>query len=179
MIRARARRDAGPGPFAGATIAASFVFLSAGVVAPGAAGALLRLYLLTLALGFVLARAYAAFLPARMTQDFYSPFDGSDAPAGRPATPETLRRLTAELEPVDNPPAAGKTPIPRAVRWRVVREAARRLADHRGLDISDPADHAAIRRLVSADTWRLIEPAQRSVPPLGRLTRILDDVERL
>lgn len=179
MTRVRARGGARPGPFGIATIAVSVLFLGAAVFAPGSAGALLRLYLLTLALGFVVARGYAAFLPARMTQDFYSPFDGSDPRSGPPAAPEALLRITAELEAVDSPRAAERTAIPRAVRWRVIDEAARRLVDRHGLDLSDPADHDAIRRLVSAEAWKLIEPAQRTVPSLSRLSSILDEVETL
>jgi hypothetical protein len=169
----------------GMTVVASGLFLLAGVLEPAAADLLLRLFLATLAAGFVAIRGYQALLPSRMTQDFYSPFDGSD-PGTTPETPQVLRTLTAQLEAADRPRAAARAPIPRGVRWELIDEARRRLAQHHRLDLRDPADHEAIRSRVSETTWLLIgsedtteERSDSSTPPLARLPLILDELERL
>lgn len=183
---------AGPiGPFGVATIAVSLAFMAAGIVLPQAAGAFLRLFLAVLAVGFILTRAYGAMLPARMTQGFYSPFDRAHADRPIQTIPEPLRKFAAELAAADDGRLAGRTPIPWSVRWRVIDEAARRLADHHGLNLDDAGHHAAIRALVTEPTWRLIarpapdppgatgasQPA--ASPPVSRLPLILDDLERL
>lgn len=173
------------GPFRVAAVLASAVFLLAGLVFPQAAEAFLRLFLVTVALGFIVARAYDAYLPSRMTLDFYSPFHAGERRTGVSEAPEPLRKLTAELKGAGKQ-GAERREIPRGVRWRLIDEAARRLADH-GLDLEDPGDHDAIRGLVSPDTWSLIRPfdagaARRgatTAPPLSRLDPILNDVEAL
>lgn len=179
------------GPFGIATILASMVFVAAGIVAPQAAEALLRLLLATLAVGFVAARAYGARLPERMTQHVYSPFDDhATGPDGADA-PLAIRELATLLRDADDARRARRTPIPRKVRWGLIDEAKRRLAQHQGLSLEDPADQRAIRSLLSESTWSLLasesgppaesraEPARRGFIPLSQLHLIIDDLERL
>jgi hypothetical protein len=176
------------GPFGLFAIVASLTFLAAGIVWPQAAGALLRLLLATLALGYVLGRLYQAVGPVDAARPVGSPFEG-DAGAGVPApVPEGLRRFTAQVAGAGDARLAERRPIPRQVRETVVAEAGRRLAERRGLELERPGDHPAIRALLTEPTWALIRPdrdaggeardARRPVP-LSRLGAILDHLERL
>lgn len=179
------------GPLGIATILASLAFLAAGIAWPQAAEAWLRLLLATLATGFVAGRAYEALRPVSKRQDLYSPFDGEAITASPPTAPHALRDLTRELDAADDKRRARRTHIPRSVRWTVIDEASRRLAEHHGLSLDEPSHHAGIRALVSAPTWSLIapsdtEPRTASLPatdgprvPLSQLGRILDDLEKL
>ncbi|HLT90638.1 MAG TPA: hypothetical protein VKZ85_06810 [Woeseiaceae bacterium] len=167
------------GPLGIATIVVSLAFLLAGILWPQAASALLRLLLVTLALGFVASRAYRALLPVAATRS-YSPFDALGAARTTPAAPHTLRKLTAELGAANDARRARHTAIPRPVRWAVIDEAARRLAEHHGLHLHDPDHHARIHALVSEPMWLLIDPGESSEPvPLSQLDVILDDLEKL
>src|SRR5690606_753020 len=167
------------GPLGVATVVVSLAFLLAGIMWPQAASALLRLLLVTLALGYVAGRAYRALLPVSATRS-YSPFDAPGAARPAPAAPHALRRLTAELGAANDARRARHTEIPRPVQWALVAEAARRLAEHHGLQLHDPDHHARIRALVSEPTWRLIDPGgSREIVPLSRLDVILDDLEKL
>lgn len=163
------------------TIVASAVFLLAGIAWPQAAEALLRLFLATLAFGFV-SVASGTMLPTKMTHDSNSPFHGPEKREPPPA-PRLLRDLTRELGAVDDARHVERTAIPSTVRWSVVAEASRRLAGTHGLNIRDPDHRTAIRSLVSEPTWLLISAARPEVDsrrvPLSRLGLILDDLERL
>jgi hypothetical protein len=182
------------GPFGVATVTASLAFLCAGLAWPQAAGALLRIFVVLLSIGFVLARAYEALLPSS-APDAYSPFDG-DAVGHTPATePQALRSLGHDLSAADSPRRSERTPVPWSVRHTVIEEASRRLAEHHGLSLAERADHDTIRSLVSEPTWLLLSsgadahPESRGsrargsaggpVVPLSRLGTILDEVERL
>jgi hypothetical protein len=174
------------GPFGLFVIAASLAFLAAGIVWPQAAGALLRLLLATLALGYVLGRLNQAVGPVTAARHVGSPFEG-EAGAGAPApVPEGLRRVTAQVAGAGDIRLAERRPIPRQVRETVMAEAGRRLAERRGLQLERSADHAAIRALLSAPTWALIRPdrageaeGNRRPVPLSQLGAILDDLETL
>lgn len=179
------------GPLGIATILASLAFLAAGIAWPQAAEAWLRLLLATLATGFVAGRAYEALRPVSKRQDLYSPFDGHTITASPPTAPHALRDLTRQLDTADDERRARRTEIPRSVRWTVIDEASRRLAEHHGLSLGEPGHRANIRSLVSAPTWSLIapsDPGPHPAPrpaahdprvPLSQLGRILDDLERL
>lgn len=186
----RPRHDSPVRTFGVSVMITCLAFLLAGIAWPQAAEALLRLLFVTLAAGFVVARAYEAMVPLRTTREF-SPFDGDTAARTPPATPRVLRDLTAELGAADDDRLAHRTPIPWPVRWTLIEEATRRLADHHGLSLHDPVHHSDIRTLVSEPTWLLIGPrapapgpGARPTPdkptvPLSRLGPILDDLERL
>jgi hypothetical protein len=187
--------EASLGPFALAALFTSVGFLVAGVVVPGAAAALLRGLVVVLALGYVVARAHGAVAATGLAHDRYSPF--ADEPAGPKARSRSpmIEQLTAELASADRPRKARRTEIPRRVRWRLMDEAERRLADHHGLRLADPRDHARIRTLVGGATWSLLEAGLtppgggRADPgttglrsraiPVSRVPSILDDLERL
>jgi hypothetical protein len=186
------RVDAEPiGPFGFAMMAASAAFLALGLAWPQAAGALLRLFLATLAVGFVLARAYEAMRPTRATNDLYSPFDGYD-PGHHRAAPRALHELTRRLRAADDGVAAQRASTPVAVEQTVIDAAAQRLADRYGLTLGDPSDREAIRSRVSDPLWRMVQPTAdapvgtapddipRSRPlPVSRLASILDELESL
>lgn len=187
----RAGLDLPVGLFGIFALAAGLAFLLAGLLWPQAAEALLRLLLATLAVGFVLVRGHRAMRSVRATERSSSPFDRDVATRRPPAAPHVLRRLTADLSAADDARRARRTAIPRTVRWTVVDEASRRLAEHHGLSLDDPTHHPEIRSLVSEPTWSLIGPrdpragpgkrsAGRGGPvPLTQLDRILDDLEGL
>jgi hypothetical protein len=139
----------------------SGAFLVAGILLPGAAEILLRLYLLTLAGAFVAVRAGDVELPRRMTLDAYSPFTDERATRPPPEAPPNIRQRTSLLAAADDPVAARRTSIPVAVKWAILDEARHRLAERRGLDLNDPNDHPGIRSLVSAETWHLVRPPER------------------
>jgi len=181
----RAALEEGPiTPFGLFVIVASLLFLTAGILWPQAAGALLRLLLATLALGYV-GRAFDALGPIATSAPAGSPFDGDVGAASR--VPEGLRIFTVQLGAVEDPEIAARKPIPRQVREMVVAEARRQLAERRGLRLERPADHPGIRALLSEPTWALIRPERteeearddRRPVPLSRLGAILDDLERL
>ncbi|MFW6080219.1 MAG: hypothetical protein ACODAE_11405 [Gemmatimonadota bacterium] len=180
----------------------AIAFLAAGLAWPQAAEGLLRLLLATLAVGFIVARAYEAMQPVRPRADTGSPFEGGVADRPPPEAPHVLRRLTKELAAADDARKARRTPVPRSVRWAVIDELSRRLAERHGLSLDDPADHERIRALVSEPTWSLVgprgavsDPGTRPRPGTRRggdgraggrgpvyvseLDRILDDLERL
>lgn len=166
-------------------------FLFAGILLPGTAEFLLRLYPLGLAGAFVAVRAWDADLPRRMASDAYSPF--TDERATRPPSeaPRTIRHRASVLEAADDPERGRHTPIPVPVKWAVLDEVSHRLAERRGLDLNDPDHHPRVRSLVSEATWRLVRPPgtddaaggarDLDVSPvtLDRLPSILDDLERL
>lgn len=178
-------------PLGGATIVLSLAFLLAGIAWPQGAEALLRMFVASLALGFVAVRTYRAGLPVRTVEDSYSPFDGSAAPRPPAAAPEAIRELTEGLAAADDEECAERTPIPWPVRRRLVQEASRRLSERHGLRLDEPDHHPRIRSLVSEATWLLLRPpepesgpgsrsAVRERPvPLSRLDLVLDDLERL
>lgn len=175
------------GLFGALSLVISAAFLAAGLVEPTWAPALLRLFLVFLAAAFVLSRAYVASLPARMTQDSYSPFDGSHRRMTPPSFPREVRTFARELTAANRPRRARRTLLPGPVSRRVIDEADRRLALHHGLKLERPEDHPAIRGRVSAPTWALIAPAGASGAPqspqegphVDRLPTILADLERL
>lgn len=174
------------GPFGMASMAASAVFLVLGLAWPQAAGALVRLFLATLAVGFVLARAYDALQPARSTDDPYSPFDGYD-PGERRVAPWALQELTRRLRTADHDAPAGEAWIPMSVEQMLIDTAEQRLADGPGLRLRDPADRDAIRSRVSEPMWRLIRnrtltdsgPSRGRPVPLALLESLLDELEQL
>jgi hypothetical protein len=187
--------DSTPGTFALAAIALSAAFLVAAVIVPGAAAALLRALVVALALGYVVARAHGAVATSGLAHDRYSPFDNGPPVHDERSRPAAIQRLIADLEPANRPRRARRTPIPRRVRWRLVDEAHRRLAEHHGLRLEDPRHHPRIRALVGDATWSLVEPRAPSVAgdeppgapagshgrsvPVSQLPSILDDMEKL
>ena len=183
----QSRGDPPVTPFGLATIVASVAFVVAGIALPEVAESLLRLMIATFAFGFVLSRVYRAGLPERTTTDEYSPFRGPAGARESATAPRVLRDLASKLAAADEPRSAKRSEIPRTVRWTVVDEATRRLAEHRRLSVADSADHASIRSLVSDSTWRLIRPSDavagagdraRAVT-MSELDLVLDDLERL
>lgn len=175
------------GPFGVAMIIASVAFLAAGIIWPQAAEVWFRLLLVTLAVGYLLGRAYDALQPVSTRPDFSSPFHGPAVTRNRPAAPAALRELGRELSAADDARRARRIEIPRSVRWTVIDEATRRLAEHHGLSPREPSHHEPIRSVVSEATWSLIRPlgpgargsaASRHVP-LSQLGHILEDLERL
>jgi hypothetical protein len=158
-------------------------FFGAGFLVPGAAEALLRLYLPALALAFILARVHEAALPQRLAQEGYSPFlHGRNVPAPDEA-PGVVRERAQLVSALDDPSRAN-APIPVSVRWLVVGELGRCLAERRGLFLADRAHHAAVRELLSEPAWSLVRPpgserAETSPLSLRDLDAILDDLEKL
>lgn len=179
-------------PLGRATLGVSAAFLLAAIVWPQAAEALLRVFVATLALGFVVVRVYRAALPSRTVEDFYSPFDASGPTrTTEGAAPEAIRELTGELGAADDGELAQRTAIPWTVRRFIREEASRRLTERHGLRLAERSDHPRVRSLISDATWLLIRPREleptaesRHSPneravPLSRLDLILDDLERL
>jgi hypothetical protein len=165
-----------------ALVLTSLFFLSAGILWPQGAGAMLRIMLVVIAVGFIAARAHDALLLVRTSRQVRSPFDAGSTERTAPASPQVLRDLTDQLVAADDPRARDRAAVPWAVRRTLVTEATHRLAEHHGLDPADPGHHARIRTLVSAATWRLIAPAEPALgadSALRELTLILDDLERL
>ena len=172
-------------------LVASAGFLVAGILLPGAAEILLRLFLVGLAGAFVATRAWDANLPRRMALDAYSPFTNERATRPPPEAPPAIRHRASLLGAADEPERARRTPVPVPVKWAVLTELSRRLAERRGLDLADPVHHPRIQSLVSEATWRLVRPpgtndaaggstdSDTSPVTLDRLASILDDLERL
>lgn len=189
------------GFFGTLVLALSVGFLGAGFLLPGAAEALLRLFLPALALGFLLTRVYEVQLPRKMAHEEYSPFLHARAKAGPDEAPRVIQERARLLTALDTapPPATARTPaqapVPLSIRWLLLDEIGRRLAEHRGLHLANPGHHPAIQALVSEDTWRLVGssadvapspaagqegPSAASAPVhLHHLTSILDDLENL
>ena len=122
-----------------------------------------------------------------MASDTFSPFAGGGPERPLPEAPSAIRGLASQLEPADDPELRAVVPVPKATLRIVSAEAVRRLAEHHGLEVTDPATHPRIRELVTDATWEMVRP----VPPrrrgepmrdpvlLNRLDEILQDVERL
>ena len=169
------------GPFGRLTLLVCGAFLLAGILWPQGAGALLRLLIAALVVGFVLARAYEALLPARAGRAEPSPFDGDVLARTPPAEPTRLRDLRRRLAAADEARQSARATIPWIIRQTIIREASSRLARRHGLVLEDAGDDAAIRRLVSEPTWRVLHETETAPTPvpLMDLDRILDDLESL
>lgn len=173
----------GPGLLGTCFLVLSAGFLGAGLLLPGAAEALLRLYLPALALAFLLVRADDARLPRTMEQDRYSPFlHDRDGPAPSPL-PRVIQERARPLAALDDPDRA-PAPVPIATRWLLIDAFTRRLAERRGLHLADPSHHEAIRGLLSERAWGLVRPpglddSDRAPVALHHLDAILDDLEKL
>ena len=182
------------GPFGAAVVMVSAAFLVAGIALPQAAEALLRFFVVALAVGWVLTRAWGALFPVRPFHRAYAPFHDPDAGWERLSTPLPIRDLTMRLRAADDPEAASTAAIPAAVRATLVEEARRRLARNHDLDLDEPAHHPAVRSILSDSTWRLVRPERPDDDPAGeageedsrhgrvpvaRLAPILDDLEAL
>ena len=179
----------------------SIAFVAAGIAWPQAAASLLRLMLATVALVYVAGRAWRSLMHVRMGSKQYSPFERIIAKRQPTVVPQAVRRLAAQLGGGADPRVVERRPIPGPMRRTLVAAAERRLADHHGLDLDDPAHHDRIRSVVSESTQLLIlgagtdahapapsdehtragTPAKESGPdiPLSRLNEILDDLEKL
>lgn len=161
----------------------SLGFLGMAVLWPRLAERMLQMLLATLALGFVGARLIRAGLPARMTRDVFSPFDGRGEVAPPPRNPSPVRRLAAEFRAADDPEGTGRTAIPPGTAGIIAAEVSRRLSQGHALNLSSPGDHDRIRSLLAPATWALVGPASRrgdgGSVPLSELSTILDDLETL
>lgn len=178
-------------PIAASVTVASIALLIAGVAWPQAADALLRVLLVTLAVGFVAALVYRAIRPVVTTRDVHSPFGRYVAMRTPAVAPQALRKLTSQLGAAADARSAERTAIPLSTRLTVREEASHRLTERHGLSLGDPTDHPHIRALVSQPTWLLIRPHDLQAPPrtrqttrsqsvpLSQLGRILDDLEAL
>ncbi|MGD2068902.1 MAG: hypothetical protein PVI57_09550 [Gemmatimonadota bacterium] len=178
------------GPFGLVVTGTSLAFLVAAVVWPQAAEMLLRILVVAVACGFVLARAHRAGLPERMTDESFSPFRSRAEGPGPRAVPLVVRAFGEEVRAADHPRVARRTEIPWVVARTVGREVSRRLAEHHGLRLDRREHHPRIRGLLSEPTWHLVAPtaSEEEVDagtssygsvPLSRLEPILDDLERL
>jgi hypothetical protein len=141
------------------------------------------------ALVYVGGRAWRSLLHVRTGPERRSPFTGIIATRQPTVVPQAVRRLAAEIGGAGDPRVAERRAIAVPLRSRLAAEAARRLAEHHGLDIADPLHHERIRSLVSEPTQLLIlgdrdesgahtQEAGADIP-LARLNEILDDLERL
>lgn len=180
----------GPTPWGLVTVAVSLGFLVGGILWPGIAESLLRILVVSLALGWTAARALAAGLPSAAVHSTYAPFDATLAESLVPAAPDVVRRRALELTSVDDPEEGPRRPIPWPVARTLIHEAARRLENGHGLRLDSPGDGARIRMLVSDATAALLgleeRPEARSVDearmrmvPLARIDDVLDDLESL
>lgn len=182
------RPTQGPSPWALVAIAASLGFLVGGLLLPGIAETLLRVFIASLALGWGAARALKAGLPTAVVHDGYSPFDDGLADPSPPAIPDVVRRRARVLVAVDDPDGGALRPIPWEVERSLVQEAARRLEKGHGMMLGNATHAARIRGMVSDATWTLLGRAddgtfraslsERAIP-LARMDDILDDLERL
>jgi hypothetical protein len=167
----------------------AFLFLVLAIAWPHAADSLLRALLVTLAAGLVVVRGYYV-VRVRATHDVYSPFDAGPSES-QTGGPDALRKLTSDLGALDEGAAARTRPIPWSVCSVLIDETARRLNEHHGLRMGDPAHHPAIQALLSESAWLLVAPRGREpgsgdasrgrgrLVPLADLDLILDDVEAL
>ena len=177
-------------PWGALVIVVSLVFLLAGVIWPGVADTLLRVFLWGLALGWVAFRGLGAGIPAATMHDSYSPFDGPPLEVPPSPVPDVVRRRARAVAAIDDPRRGPAGPIPWPVAQGLILEVVRRLEKGHGLRPDLPGDAPRIRRLVSDPTWALLGlearpgrldlsgPGDRRVP-LARLDDILDDLEKL
>lgn len=175
-------------PLATGAAGLSLAFLAAALLWPPAADALLRLLMVTLAVGYAGARILERLAPVSPEGASGTPFERAPPPAEAPPMPQVLRDLHAGLAGADAPRRARRTPVPMGVRWTLAEEVRRRLAERHGLSTDDARHHAPIRARVSDATWRLLRPdgaggapGRPSAPdlPLSDLERILEDLESL
>lgn len=167
--------DSEIGPVGLSMVIGSLVFLLVGIAWPQGAGAVLRIMLATMAVGLVAATAYESMLLVRARHAVKTPFDGTVPTTSLSATPHVLRNLMADLGAADHAQRAQRTSVPWSVRQTLLADARHRLAERHGLDLTDPADHGAIRALVEARTWKFLD----GTAPVSELAGILDDLERL
>jgi hypothetical protein len=170
------------GPLALAVVVVSAAFIVAGVVWPAGADTLLRLLIATLVIGIAVFLAYRFIGTIPTSRQRNSPFDDGPERQTPSVAPEPLLLLGLDLKTADT--KGERLAIIPASAERILRvEAARRLTDHRGLNIKDPQHRARIRSLVTDATWRVIrvpDPGLGVDPvPLGELSRILEEVENL
>lgn len=177
-------------PWSVVTVAGSLGCLVGGILWPGMAETLLRVLLVSLALGWAAATALRMGLPAATTYDTFSPFDGILADAPPPAIPDVVQRRARTVTAIDDPRDGALRPIPWPVAQTLIRETARRLERRWGLRLDRPDDLDRIRPKVSESTWTLLglgddvdtpmgSGTRESMVPLARLDDILDDLERL
>ena len=163
----------------------SVAYIAAGVAWPHAAGSLLRLLVLTLAVMYAAAEASRALQHIGAERKRYSPFDGGAQASRAPSAPQSLRSLTAQLGAADSETDAVRVLIPWSVLATLLAEVRRRLAEHHGLDPATAAHLPRIRSLVSAPTLELLAARDDVRNPdevnltMDQLPHILDDVERL
>ena len=179
-------RGVGRGAAIGAVVA-TVATVVLGVVWPGGADVLLRVLVAGLVIGFAVVHATRASFRLARPQST-SPFDRRAVPDDVPAVPRDLQALTRELEWSHE--SRVEPMVSLAIRSRVRREAAARLAEHHGLRLTDPAQHGRVQALVSRPMWALIAPPPRPTNPrlpvvlevavpAGELDRILDELEQL
>jgi hypothetical protein len=179
-----------PSAWAVEAVAVSLVFLVAGILWPGVAGVLLRVLVVSLALGWGAARALRANLPTAAVHDSYSPFDGEPLDIPASAIPDVVWRRARWLTAIDDHRGGDLRPIPWPIARSLIHEAVRRLEKGHGLRFGNPADTARIRHMVSEATWTLLgQGAGADTADLGRIKArwvplaqmddILDDLERL
>jgi hypothetical protein len=159
------------------------VVLIAAVLWPNAADGLLRLLLVTLAIGYIGRRGFDALPP--LAEERGSPFGREPMPDRPPAAPRPLYDLLRQLRSAYGGAGGSARAIPPPICRTLREEAERRLAEGHRLDAAKAADHIRIRALVTHATWRLIEPLPcHGAPlprriPLSQLDSILDDLEKL
>jgi hypothetical protein len=169
-------------------VGGSAAFVIAGLSWPQAADILLRLLVVSLALGWIANRAYRSLQHMQSRERYYSPFDDTLAEGAPPAAPRALRKLLSELRAADRPRARRAT-IPASALRTIRMEAAGRLNEHHGVSLSDPQHHERIRPMVSDAMWHIVRPdgvrlrpdgaAGPTSVPLTELDRILNELERL
>lgn len=176
-------------PALAATAVVVVGFLFGGLLWPHAADGLLRLLLVTLAIGYVGIRGYRVLPP--IIRDPYSPFGRDPLITNPPVAPPSLRKLVRLLRAAAEAPSSNGRIIPGSVCLLVRHEAGRRLAQNHRLDLDEPRDHPQIRSLVAEPTWFFIRPplsteqplslarGRSHTVPLSQLDHILDDLERL
>jgi hypothetical protein len=177
-------------PWAVVAVVGSLGCLVGGILWPGMAETLLRILLVSLALGWAAARALKIGLPSAKVYDTFSPFDGMLADAPAPAVPDVVQRRARTVTAVDDPHGGVLRPIPWPVAQALIREIVRRLESGWGMLVDRPDDVDRIRRRVSESTWTLLGLGEVAntpttggmkgwMVPLARLDDILDDLERL
>ena len=177
-----------PADFAAVLVSAIFVAL--GLASPQAADLLLRLFFVTVALGYVALHAFRTLLPVTSSERIYSPFDGRLSQSAPAAVPLPLRDIELELEAAESAWGERRRTIPDATVERIRKEVAKRLIQRHALNLHDSTHHPRIRALVSEPTWSLLlslpyrRASSRSAfapppVPLAELNRVLDDLEKL